>query len=133
MVFHFPDATGTYPKIGMLPDFNDPVGLTEDIVLYIDDIVFSPTATGEPTVIKDPSEINFSVYPNPVKTTLYIENLDNAERISIYSMTGQRVLVRNELKSATAKINVSNLASGVYTISVEDRAGNSTIKKIIKE
>jgi len=134
LVFHFPNATGTYTRIAVLPDFNEPVGLTEDIVLYVDEIVFHPTdPTAEPTTVNDPDKSDFTVYPNPVTGTLYLENLMNAESISIYNSTGHRVLVQKGLTSSTARINVSSLASGVYMISVQDKAGSQSITKFVKE
>ncbi|MEI7982762.1 MAG: hypothetical protein WCI71_14010, partial [Bacteroidota bacterium] len=39
MVFDFRSKTGTYPKIVFPCDFLDPVGLTEDIVIYFDEIM----------------------------------------------------------------------------------------------
>jgi hypothetical protein len=90
MVFDFTSKTGTYPIIAFMPDFQDPVGLTEDIVIYFDDIVVNndptpgsaaayimedfelpklnlmgdPPNQGEMTVIgnPDPSGINLSNY-----------------------------------------------------------------------
>ncbi|MEI8046519.1 MAG: T9SS type A sorting domain-containing protein [Bacteroidota bacterium] len=38
MVFDFSSKTGIYPTIAFMPDFIDPVGLTDDIVIYFDDI-----------------------------------------------------------------------------------------------
>lgn len=38
MVFHFPDADGEYPIVAFMPDFEDPLELTEDIVIYFDNI-----------------------------------------------------------------------------------------------
>ena len=38
MVFHFPDADGEYPIIAFLPDFEDPLELDEDIVIFFDNI-----------------------------------------------------------------------------------------------
>jgi len=40
-VFDFSEKTGTYPTIVFMPDFADPVGLTEDIVIYFDDIILN--------------------------------------------------------------------------------------------
>ncbi len=37
-VFDYTSKTGTYPIIAVLPDFADPVNLTDDIMIYIDDI-----------------------------------------------------------------------------------------------
>jgi hypothetical protein len=41
MVFNFSSKTGTYPTISFMPDFEDPLTLTEDIDLYFDDIILS--------------------------------------------------------------------------------------------
>lgn len=38
-VFDFSGKTGTYPVIAFMPDFADPTGLTEDIVIYFDDFL----------------------------------------------------------------------------------------------
>jgi hypothetical protein len=132
-VFHFPDATGTYPIIALLPDFNDPVNLTEDIVIYVDDIIFHPTNPLEQTVVKDPEKLNYTFYPNPVKKTLYLENLEGAESISIINTTGQRLINLNKIQLSTARIDVSALTSGVYMISVYDKDGNATVRKFLKE
>ncbi|MCK9398573.1 MAG: T9SS type A sorting domain-containing protein [Bacteroidales bacterium] len=39
MVFDFSSKTGTYPIIAFMPDFEDPLTLTEDIIIYFDDIL----------------------------------------------------------------------------------------------
>jgi len=50
IVFDFSEKTGTYPIIAFLPDFMDPVGLTEDIDIYFDDIILNndPNPIGPP-------------------------------------------------------------------------------------
>ncbi len=52
MVFDFSEKTGTYPIIALMPDFADPVGLTEDISIYFDDIVLN----NDPNPITPPSQ-----------------------------------------------------------------------------
>jgi len=133
MAFHFADATGEYPTIAMLLDMADPVGLDEDIVIYVDDIVLSPTATGLPSGIDTQEKSNISMFPNPVKSTLNIENLKDIDRISISNIVGQQVMVTRNIKTERVAINVSSLTNGVYMVSVIDRDGNATIRKIIKE
>lgn len=132
LVFHYPNATGTYPRIALLLDFNDPVGLSEDIVLYVDDIISYPNDPGEATVINNPERTDFNVYPNPVKADLYIDNIQDVKSISVYNMTGQKVLSYKGL-TTSARINVSSLTSGIYMLSVENTAGHLTMKKIVKE
>jgi hypothetical protein len=41
MVFDFSTKTGPYPTIVFMPDFEDPLTLTEDIVIYFDDIILN--------------------------------------------------------------------------------------------
>lgn len=50
IVFDFSEKTGTYPIIAFMPDFEDPLTLTEDITLYFDDIILnnSPDAAVTP-------------------------------------------------------------------------------------
>jgi hypothetical protein len=45
IVFDFRAKTGTYPTISLMPDFEDPLTLTEDITLYFDDIVLNNDST----------------------------------------------------------------------------------------
>jgi len=52
-VFDFTDATGDYTKIVFMPDFNDPVGLTEDITIYFDDFVIN----NDPNPVSVPEQI----------------------------------------------------------------------------
>jgi hypothetical protein len=132
IVFHFPGATGTYPKIAMLVDFNDPVGLTEDIVCYVDDITFLASDPAAPTVVNTTENDDFTVYPNPAQSTLYLENLKDVKSISVYSLTGQKLLTQKKA-TTNATINVSNLSSGVYMLSVESNSGSTTMKKFVKE
>jgi hypothetical protein len=132
MVFYFPEATGTYPTIAAMPDFSDPVDLTEDIVIYIDDIVSSPTGT-LPTGIKQPEAFNVSVYPNPVKSTLYFDNMKDVDRIVISNMVGQQMLINRNITGEKTSINVGSLSNGLYMVTFYDKKGNTSIKKIVKE
>ena len=45
MVFDFSSKTGTYPTISFMPDFEDPLTLTNDIVIYFDDIMVNNDPT----------------------------------------------------------------------------------------
>lgn len=132
MVFHFPDATGTYPTIGLLLDMADPVDLTEDIIIYVDDIVLSPTA-GVPTGIPEPGNVEISIFPNPVKSTLNFRNMKDVDRITISNIVGQQVMVTRNISTENISINVSSLNNGVYLVTVYDTKGNSVVRKIVKE
>jgi len=64
MVFDFSGKTGTYPIIAFMPDFADPVGLTEDIVIYFDDILVN----NDPNPATPPEQI-ISVDMRPANVT----------------------------------------------------------------
>jgi hypothetical protein len=90
IVFDFTSKTGTYPTIAFMPDFADPVGLTNDIVIYFDDIIVNndPTpATAAAYIIEDyeimplnlmlgpPSDSSsMTVFPNPDKSGINTSN-----------------------------------------------------------
>lgn len=70
---------------------------------------------------------NVQVYPNPAQDYVYVINNDNNSTISVYSMTGEKVLITNE-----NKVNVSTLASGVYILSYY-KDGKSESVKVVKK
>jgi hypothetical protein len=69
------------------------------------------------------------IYPNPVKTILYVKNISAKANYKIYSAEGRLlttgIILNNE-------VNVSNLINGIYLIDIEDSKG-SAMKKFIKE
>src|SRR5690606_6500573 len=75
---------------------------------------------------------SIKLYPNPVKNLLFIigseKNIDN---LSIYSPLGN-VLNNISVNNASATIDVSGLATGIYYIKLNSD-NHSIIKKFIKE
>lgn len=59
-VFDFSEKTGTYPTIVFMPDFAEPVGLTEDIVIYFDDIILN----NDPNPVMNPPSLTINVDMN---------------------------------------------------------------------
>jgi|GEM_PF-882536 len=68
------------------------------------------------------------IYPNPVADLLYIDAAigEQITDANIYNSLGQRVLITN----GESEINVSGLASGIYSIKVGSDKGTSTLKFI---
>ncbi len=74
----------------------------------------------------------FKLYPNPAKDVLTISSENKAiSKIKIYNLIGQLVIDKNS-SSLVETIDVSNLQSGTYSISIES---NDALEffKIIKE
>ncbi|KAF0199319.1 MAG: hypothetical protein FD166_442 [Bacteroidetes bacterium] len=71
IVFDFTEKTGTYPTIAFLPDFSDPVNLTEDIIIYLDDIILN----NDPNPMTPPEQVinvDLSALELPAGQQVYI-------------------------------------------------------------
>jgi len=68
-----------------------------------------------------------TVYPNPVKNTLYIVGNSEGYNIEVYSLLGQRVMTASNVN----EIDVSLFDEGVYLIRVSTE-NTTTVKRIIK-
>ncbi len=83
------------------------------------------------------SEMNasqFTLFPNPSQQMLHLrfENSAAKRNFVIYDMQGKAVLVSNAEQQETA-IDISNIASGSYTIMVQDATEFFTAKKFVKQ
>lgn len=64
IVFDFTSKTGTYPILAFMPDFEEPLTLTADIIIYFDDIIVNNDplpATAAAYVIEDFERIGLNV------------------------------------------------------------------------
>ena len=70
------------------------------------------------------------VYPNPVSETLHVVGNKDVMRASLYSITGQQVVVLND---ATKEIDVRLLQSGLYFLELETSDGSNQVVRFVKE
>lgn len=92
--------------------------------------VINETAVG----IKEfEKRISFTIYPNPTSGVVRVKWLESsgANMLEVSNLLGEMVLKIN-LSSTDQNIDVSNLESGIYFISIESQNGKS-ITKLIKE
>jgi hypothetical protein len=76
--------------------------------------------TANPTAVTDVYEdaINISVYPNPTSNELFIGGFYNKEvTISVYDIVGNKIM-SDKSEAAIVKINVAELSSGTYILTV---------------
>ncbi|HZY79866.1 MAG TPA: T9SS type A sorting domain-containing protein, partial [Cyclobacteriaceae bacterium] len=71
-----------------------------------------------------------SVYPNPMRTEVFVETAESSE-IRLVDMTG-RVIIKRESNGITQKLDVADLARGMYLIKVRLQGGIVT-RAVIKE
>ena len=95
------------------------------------------TVNWEVTVTKDNSEVSdellndINIFPNPVQTTLNIEN-NIFDEIEILNMEGKCVLENNLQDVKKVKIDVSQLSGGLYFVKLSNNS-QTIIKKIVIE
>jgi len=71
-----------------------------------------------------------SVFPNPVKNSIFIKNKSNIEidKFEMYTLNGKRVFIENISKE---KVDISKLSIGIYLLKIFSKKG-VLVKKIIK-
>ena len=74
-----------------------------------------------------------SVYPNPASGKLYIESTNQVvmKSISLTSLTGAVVLNRAAAGGGKEVIDLQNIETGIYILSVTDQSGAISYKKIL--
>ena len=82
-----------------------------------------------PLGIESQNNVNseFSLYPNPVTKTLYLNGASGL--IRIYSIEGKQVF---QSAIATQNIDVSRFEKGLYMLSLENEQGRVTKKFVVQ-
>lgn len=93
--------------------------------------------TGTPIWVKDVSteDLSLTVFPNPAHNYLNISfssSVTGGAVITVGNMHGS-MLIRKIMKTASEDIDLTDLPSGVYTLSVTDSRGRRFMSKVVKE
>ena len=80
-------------------------------------------------------EISFAVYPNPMRNnaTIWFGVHQNELRVQLFDITGKAVLDQSNIAVNTYVISKDGLQSGIYILKVSDKAGFSSVEKLIIE
>ena len=73
---------------------------------------------------------NVRLYPNPSSDSILLQNLKSTASVSIFSMSGKRVLSLQDYTGES--INISGLTSGLYLVSIESETSKEVRKLVIK-
>ncbi len=115
----------TKSNIAQLIFASSPAGAS---IAYIDNVMFSKaSAVG----VESTKSENVNIYPNPSNEILNISTDKNIENVVIYNSIGQ-VVLSTQLSANVAKINIAELANGLYTVKTVIN-GVDTFSKIVKE
>jgi hypothetical protein len=132
IVFDFTSKTGAYPTISFMPDFEDPLTLTNDIIIYFDDIILNNDPNPITGINVIPKDNNVTIYPVPFNNSLAINAEVYLKSVIITSALGQQVYKMENLGMGTSTINTSQLAAGVYFVTCLPKSGNPFVLKIVK-
>jgi hypothetical protein len=117
----------SYNKLVLFNELNVSSGDgTANSTYYYDDIRQSLTLS---TAKFETSSVK--MYPNPVKNTLTIDANSTIQRVSVYNILGQEVMMVSP-KSNSATLQTGSLQKGAYMVQTEID-GNVSTSKIIKE
>lgn len=87
--------------------------------------------TSDPCLAIESQEVRFSVYPNPVSESLFLNVSELPKNLALYSTEGKLMLQINAL-SDFVEIDMSLLASGVYILEITLDSGIYT-QRIVKQ
>ena len=77
------------------------------------------------------SDSDFSVYPNPAKSTISFSFQNETASVSVYSILGQK-LIEKQITNQNPVLSVENLTSGLYFYTFESN-GQKKTGKILKQ
>jgi uncharacterized repeat protein (TIGR01451 family) len=105
-------------------DFNEPV-LTNSTLNFI-------SKPDVPTALDIKSNMNFTVYPLPADKFFHVVLKSESEFFyySLLNLNGQ-VLLSGQLNNSLPRIDVSNLAAGLYNLRLFDGFQNSMNRKVV--
>lgn len=94
---------------------------------------FDTISIGNFVGLKENRNTSFSVYPSPVidEAQIQFNNFMNNGEISIYSVSGQKMIEKKNVNGDNYKLNLSNLNNGIYFIVLKNENGIVTTQKIV--
>lgn len=75
----------------------------------------------------------FSVYPNPSNSKVYLKSVSSFTSVALVNVLGQEVLTLNNLNTNAATLNVANLEKGIYVVRIKNSDATISNKQIVVE
>jgi hypothetical protein len=99
-------------------------------LLYIDDILLSQELLGTEQFASS----KFSVFPNPASNVINVsaKTSQTITGVAIADLNGRIVLQTSFDSLSNAQLNIADLSTGVYTMTIKSAEGE-TVKKIVKK
>ena len=96
---------------------------------YDTDVPYKPSSIAE-----NINDFRIDVFPNPVQDNLsiQIDNILSNGQIQLFDMYG-KLIQTNSFQQENATIDLSNIASGIYTLKISDGEKLIAVKKVVKQ
>ncbi|MFK5981315.1 MAG: T9SS type A sorting domain-containing protein [Flavobacteriaceae bacterium] len=125
--FSFAIVTASYIRFDVVSNYGDPGNL-----VAFAEVAFSGIeilGTTDNNLLE-----TISLYPNPTRDVIYIDNSSNLDlkSISIYDMNGRLIKQVEATGSDNQRINISDLSPGIYLFHMYNDQ-QSTVKRVIKK
>ena len=78
------------------------------------------------------SQLQLTLYPNPVTDVLHINSLDVINTISVFDIYG-KVIKSIDVNSQNIEISVNRLLAGVYFVKAQTKDNKTIVKRIVKK
>ncbi len=73
-----------------------------------------------------------SMYPNPARDVVHVENGTSIDRIAVFNLLGEKMYEAQPGKEHVV-LTVKNWIPGTYFVRIDDRSGSNTLKLIVKK
>ena len=118
-----PEEGKPFLKIPFTSD--QPASITFDMVVNSEEKTV--TVDIVPTGIENINEYKGSLYPNPARDVLFVNDIKPYSTIEIYDMLGKRVMSKTS-SSTKERIDISSIDSGIYLVNIDNGSFIRTLK-----
>jgi hypothetical protein len=87
----------------------------------------------EDITIEEIDETDARLFPNPVASTITINNAANIRSVTLVSLSGQELLQKSNEDMSAIHMDVTSISKGTYLVKMRKRDGTLKIEKLIKE
>ena len=86
---------------------------------------------GSPSPVESELLAGVEMYPNPASVATMLYGVENAKRITVYTVTGVQVLSQAVHGEKEMRVSVEHMAEGVYVVIVQTESGESKALKLV--
>ncbi|WP_379969727.1 T9SS type A sorting domain-containing protein [Epilithonimonas sp. UC225_85] len=100
--------------------------MSGDYNLILDEFVMSQGTLATSDITKK----EYNIYPNPFKDVIFLDNAESVKSVTVSDISGRKIKTINEVSK---EIKLSELKSGLYILTIDNKDGSKDQRKIIKK